>query len=99
MIRPIKGCCQEEYGTTGAPCLPHQGRFVRPNSSRRRSAAPASSGGRRYVAVVETPKGLQVKTHAKVIREMQDYFCSFGPPDAVWSEELLSERRAENERD
>jgi AbrB family looped-hinge helix DNA binding protein len=51
------------------------------------------------VAIVETERGVEVKTLAQLVKDAQDYFCSLSPADSVWSEELLAERRAEAARE
>lgn len=43
--------------------------------------------------------GLELRTYQQSIEEIQDYFTSLSPPDKVWSDELIAERRREAARE
>jgi AbrB family looped-hinge helix DNA binding protein len=42
---------------------------------------------------------LELRTYAQLVRDAQDYFCSFVPPGRILSEELIEERRREAEKE
>lgn len=55
--------------------------------------------GEALVASEEADGSLRVRSHADVIREIQDYVAQFVQPGECWSEELLQERRDEAARE
>jgi hypothetical protein len=72
------------------------GRMVIPADAHVRQAL---RDGETLVGVEEADGSFRVKTHAEVIREIQDYMAQFVPPGVVLSEELLKERREEAARE
>lgn len=44
---------------------------------------------------VKDESGLRLRTFEESIREIQDYFMSRSPPEDVWSETLIAERKQE----
>ena len=71
------------------------GRIVLPAEGRQRNHI--SEGD--TVVVVEDDNGFHVKSQSQALAEAQDYFATLAPADVLLSEELLADRRAENERD
>lgn len=51
------------------------------------------------VIVEADERGIHIYTRLQALREAQDYFCSLVPANVMLSEELMSERREEAERD
>lgn len=48
---------------------------------------------------VKDESGLRLRTFEESIREIQDYFISRSPPEDVWSETLIAERKQEAAKD
>lgn len=44
---------------------------------------------------VKNESGVQLKRFEETIREIQAYYCSLSPPEDVWSEEIIEQRRIE----
>ncbi len=55
--------------------------------------------GSALVWVKSHEHGVQLKTFEQSLVEIQDYYMSLSPPDEIWSEELIRERRREAERE
>ncbi len=72
------------------------GRMVIPAEAKVRQALRA---GETVVGVEEADGSFRVKTHAEVIREIQDYVAQFVPPGVSLVDELLQERREEAARE
>ena len=52
------------------------------------------------VTITEAPSGrIVVESAAPLLREAQEYFRSIAPADALWSDELIAERRKEARRE
>jgi bifunctional DNA-binding transcriptional regulator/antitoxin component of YhaV-PrlF toxin-antitoxin module len=71
------------------------GRILLPSDARERHRIANGD----TVVVVDDTFGLRIKTRDEVIAEAQAYFTKLAPRDAVLSEEILNDRRAEHERD
>lgn len=48
---------------------------------------------------VQDDNGLHLKSYEETIKEIQDYYCSLSPPEDIWSEELIRQRRIEAENE
>jgi hypothetical protein len=72
------------------------GRLVLPADTHVRQALRE---GETLVGVEEADGSFQVKTHAEVIREIQEYAARFIPAGVSLSEELSRERREEAARE
>ncbi len=44
---------------------------------------------------VRDENGLHLKSFKEIIAEIQEYYLSLSPPEDVWSEELIAERKRE----
>jgi AbrB family looped-hinge helix DNA binding protein len=70
-----------------------------------RIVIPAEARQRNHIAegdtlvVVEDEQGLHVKNLDQAIADAQAYFATLAPVERMLSDELLADRRAENERD
>ena len=76
--------------------LDSSGRLVIPaNTALRKSLKEGET-----LVGVERPDGsLSIKTHAQLIREVQDYVAQFIPPGVSLVDELIAERREEAARE
>ncbi|MGD9721469.1 MAG: AbrB/MazE/SpoVT family DNA-binding domain-containing protein [Pirellulales bacterium] len=71
------------------------GRLVIPAEARERNHI--SEGD--TVVVVDDEQGLHVKSLDRAIADAQAYFAGLAPPERVLSDEIVADRRSENERD
>jgi len=71
------------------------GRIVIPADARLRNHI--SEGD--TLVVVEDRQGLHVKSLDQAIADAQAYFAALAPAKRILSDELLADRRSENERD
>ena len=51
------------------------------------------------VLVVKDGATVRIETPLQALRAAQDYFCKLAPPERIFSEELLKERREEADRE
>jgi AbrB family looped-hinge helix DNA binding protein len=52
------------------------------------------------VSITEGRAGrIVLESTMAAVREAQEYFCSLAPPNEVWSDELIAERRQEARRE
>jgi len=51
------------------------------------------------VLVVNDGSQVRIETPQQALRAAQEYFCKLAPPERVFSDELLRERREEAERE
>ena len=72
------------------------GRMVIPADAHVRQAL---RDGETLVGIEEADGSFRVKSHAEVVREIQDYIAQFIPPGVSLSEELSKERRDEAARE
>lgn len=76
--------------------LDSSGRVVLPATTALRKSLKE---GETLVAVEKPDGSLSIKTHAQVIRDVQDMFAQYIKPGESWSEELIRERREEAARE
>lgn len=51
------------------------------------------------VVWTKTEDGVKLQHFQQVLSTIQDYFKSLSPPEVIWSEELIAERRLEAENE
>jgi AbrB family looped-hinge helix DNA binding protein len=71
------------------------GRVVIPAEIREKAQLRAGA----TLTVTAGPSGrIVLEPTLAVLREAQEYFLSLGPPDELWSDEVLAERRLDSPR-
>jgi AbrB family looped-hinge helix DNA binding protein len=71
------------------------GRIVLPSETRQRHHI----AGGDTVVIIEDDSGVHIKTRDQLMAEVQTHFAKFVPKGVLLSEEILRDRRSENERD
>lgn len=68
------------------------GRILLPVELRR----PMNIDHKSDLSWVRDETGLHLKTFGETLADIQEYFMSLSPPENVWSEELIAERKRES---